>query len=208
MNVQRFVNNIFNSNTYVLYQDVDNYIWVIDPGSSINELIEWVERKEKILKGILLTHSHHDHINGLNDLIDKFSNVVMYASIFAKEGMMSSKINGSYYLETPFTIINPEFNIVKENDTIQLWDEVILKVFETPGHDRDCISFLVEKNLFTGDALIPGIKVHTKSKHGDKIIAKETIKKMFELFQSNIMIWPGHSNNCLLSDVDKSFYID
>jgi hydroxyacylglutathione hydrolase len=208
MKVKRFINNIFNSNSYVLYQDVDNYIWVIDPGSSINELIEWIERKEKIIKGILLTHSHHDHINGLNDLMDKFSNVVMYASIFAKEGMMSSKINGSYYLETPFTIKHPEFNIVKENDTIQLWDEISLKVLETPGHDRDCISFLVENNLFTGDALIPGIKVHTKSKHGDKIIAKDSIKKIFELFQSDIMIWPGHSNNCLLTEVDKSFYID
>ena len=122
MKVKKFINNIFNSNTYVLYQDVDNYIWVIDPGSSINELIEWIERKEKILKGILLTHSHHDHINGLNDLMDKFSNVVMYASIFAKEGMMSSKINGSYYLETPFTIKYLDYNIVKENDrNLFLW---------------------------------------------------------------------------------------
>jgi hydroxyacylglutathione hydrolase len=65
MKVKRFVNNIFTSNTYVLYQDVANELWVIDPGSSINELIEWIEREEKILKGILLTHAHHDHINGL-----------------------------------------------------------------------------------------------------------------------------------------------
>ena len=48
MEVNRFVNSIFNSNTYVLYQNEENDVWVIDPGSSFNELIDWIEKKERV----------------------------------------------------------------------------------------------------------------------------------------------------------------
>lgn len=198
MKVKQFVNNIFNSNTFLLYNDMEKSVWVIDPGSSINELIEWVERNGKILKGILLTHTHFDHIYGLNDLQDKFSDVILYASFYAKEGMMSHKLNGSYYQEIPFTIKRSELNIVKENDIILLWNDITLKVIETPGHDRDCLSFQVEKNLFTGDALIPGIKVHTKLKFSNKILAEESVRRIIDQFNNDTIIWPGHGKNCFL----------
>lgn len=201
MKVKQFVNTVFNSNTFLLYHDMEKGVWVIDPGSSIHELIEWVERNGKILNGILLTHTHFDHIYGLNDLQDNFPNVIMYASLYAKEGMISERLNGSYYQEIPFTIKHPEMTIVKENDKIQLWKDITLKVLETPGHDRDCLSFYVEKNLFTGDALIPGIKVHTKLKFSNKTQAEESLQKIFEEFSDDTKIWPGHANNSLLGNI-------
>jgi len=198
MKIKRFINNIFNSNTFLLYHNKENGVWVIDPGSSSNELIEWMERKGFILNGIFLTHTHFDHIYGINDLQDEFTDVIIYASFYAKEGMMSERLNGSYYQEIPFTIKRSELIIVKENDKIQLWNDLTLRVLETPGHDRDCLSFQVEKNLFTGDALIPGVKVHTKLKHSNKILAENSIKRIIEQFDNNIIIWPGHGENCLL----------
>ena len=203
MEVKIFVNNLFNSNTFLLYQDMEKGVWVIDPGSSINVLIEWMDRNGKILKGILLTHTHFDHIYGLNDLQDIYPNVILYASFYAKEGMISERLNGSYYNEIPFTIKRTEITIVKENDKIQLWNDVIINVLETPGHDRDCLSFYVEKNLFTGDALIPGIKVHTKLKYSNKVLAEESIKRIFNQFDNDTIIWPGHSEFCFLGKLIK-----
>jgi len=198
MEVVRFINSVFTSNTYLLYKNNSEEVWVIDPGSSIKQLIEWIESNGKILKGILLTHTHFDHINGLNDLQIKFPEAIVFASFYAKEGMLSEKLNGSYYQEIPFTIISPEMTIVKENDKILLWNDITLKVLETPGHDRDCLSFQVEKNLFTGDALIPGIKVHTKLKYSNKILAEESIKRIIDQFDNDTIIWPGHGENCFL----------
>jgi hydroxyacylglutathione hydrolase len=201
MEVNRFVNSIFNSNTYVLYQKEENDVWVIDPGSSFNELIDWIEKKGKSLKGIFLTHSHFDHIYGINDLQDKFSDVIVYASLFAKEGLLCEKLNGSLYMEIPFVLKKQFINIVKEGDLIFLWKNIILKVIETPGHDRDCISFLVNENLFTGDALIPGIKVHTKLKYSNKKLAEESINRILNEFDNKTIIWPGHEDKCLLIDL-------
>ena len=54
----------------------DNYIWlvttnegsiVIDPGES-KEIIKQMDNNLIDLKGILITHHHFDHTNGLSDL--------------------------------------------------------------------------------------------------------------------------------------------
>lgn len=200
MLVKKYVNSIFTSNSYLLYLEEDKGIWVIDPGDS-NQIIEWLNKKNKLLKGIFITHSHFDHIYGINDLLEKCSGINVYASFYAIEGMMSEKLNGSLYNEMPFVIKRQDVNIIKEGDRILLWKDLFLNVFETPGHNRDCLSFQMEKNLFTGDALIPGIKVVSKMKYGDKTQAEKSIKRIFEQFDNDTMIWPGHENNCLLGDL-------
>ena len=59
----------------------DNYIWlvstnegsiVIDPGESEN-IQKLVDDKNINLKGILVTHHHYDHTNGINNLLKKTS---------------------------------------------------------------------------------------------------------------------------------------
>ncbi|WP_332456906.1 MBL fold metallo-hydrolase [Petrimonas sp.] len=208
MLIERFVNSVFNSNTYLLYKLEEEVVWVIDPGSNTNQLISWLENNNKKVGGILLTHTHFDHIYGLNDLQQKYPDVNVYASFFAKEGMMSEKLNGSLYKEIPFTIKLPEYFIVKENDQIPLWDNIFVKVIETPGHDRDCISFNIDKNLFTGDALIPDVKIFTKLKYGNKYQAEHSIKRIFEHFAYDTIIYPGHGEICTLKYItDSNLYL-
>lgn len=200
MFVKKYINSIFNSNSYLIYTEEEKEVWVIDPGDS-QPIIEWLNINNKNLEGILLTHSHFDHIYGINDLQEIFTTINVYASFYAIEGMMSVKLNGSLYQEMPFTIKQQDINIIKEGDHMLLWKDISLNVFETPGHDRDCLSYQIEKNLFTGDALIPGIKVVSKMKYGDKTQAEKSIKRIFEQFDNDTMIWPGHKNNCLLGEL-------
>jgi hydroxyacylglutathione hydrolase len=202
MLISKLINQVFNSNTYILAKLEQSTVWVIDPGSSTTKLINWLENNEKHLAGILLTHTHFDHIYGLNDLQEKYPYVNVYASAFANEGMISEKINGSLYMEIPFTIKRPDYKIIKEKDKISLWEGTILNVIETPGHDRDCLTFQIEKNLFTGDALLPGIKVYTKLKYSDETQAKKSIERIFNYFTKDTLIWPGHNDMMLLGDIN------
>lgn len=202
MKVKQFINSLFTSNSYIIYSEESEYVFVIDPGDS-KPIIDWTILNNKHVKSIFITHSHFDHIYGVNDLQEKFPLINVYTSFYAKEGMMCEKLNGSLYMEIPFVIKRQDINIVKEGDQIQLWDNIYLNVFETPGHDRDCLSFYVENNLFTGDALIPGIKVHTKLKFSNKNLAEETIKRILEQFDNDIIIWPGHGENCVLETLKQ-----
>jgi glyoxylase-like metal-dependent hydrolase (beta-lactamase superfamily II) len=200
MYIQKFINSIFNSNTYILSNEESNKVYVIDPGDS-EPLFAYINDNNKTLAGIFLTHSHFDHIYGVNDLLLFFPETKLFASFYAKVGIFSEKLNGSLYKEMPFVVDPFEVSEIAENDVITLWKDTTLKVIETPGHDRDCVSFFVGNNIFTGDSLIPGIKVFTKFKYSDKQQAAKSINKVIELSDDESVIWPGHENSCFVKNL-------
>lgn len=201
MKIQCFVNDCLQSNTYVLYCDNVSVAWVIDPGR-VEPIIKFLMEYRLSLRGILITHYHFDHIYGINKLLQTFGPISIYAFVKAREGFNSSKLNGSYYAEMPFTVSCDNLIPVKQDDCIELWEDIYAQVYETPGHNDDCISFEVAGNLFTGDALIPGVKIHTKSKKADKKQAIESIKWIMGNFPQETIIYPGHKNSCKLKDLD------
>jgi glyoxylase-like metal-dependent hydrolase (beta-lactamase superfamily II) len=94
MEITRIINSVFTSNTFVLTEEEENYCWLVDVGD-VGPIIDIVGNRE--LKGILLTHSHFDHIYGINKIIERFPNCVVYTSIDGKEGLYSDKYNFSRY---------------------------------------------------------------------------------------------------------------
>jgi hydroxyacylglutathione hydrolase len=141
--IEKFVNTIFKSNSYLLDFEGDKGIWLIDPGDS-KPLIQWMIKNNKYLKGIIITHSHFDHIYGINDLYELFPDVKIFSSKEAKEGMLSAKLNSSYYTDYPFVVECPNICIVEENNNIQLSEKIHARVIYTPGHNNDCISFEIK----------------------------------------------------------------
>ena len=122
----------------------DNYIWlvstnegsiVVDPGES-KEILNLIDNNKIDLKGVLITHHHYDHTNGLLDLTNKM-NLEVYGP---------KKIEG----------IN---NIVKESDKFSLIG-IDFEVIEIPGHTLDHLAFYSSNNkdpiLFCGDTLFAG----------------------------------------------------
>ena len=68
----------------------DNYIWlmtknnksvVVDPGDA-SEIVKLIDNQAINLEGVLITHHHYDHTNGLAELIEKKN---LSKSAFAKE---------------------------------------------------------------------------------------------------------------------------
>ena len=122
----------------------DNYIWlvstnegsiVVDPGES-KEILNLMDSNKIDLKGVLITHHHYDHTNGLLDLVNK-----MNLEVYGPKG-----IEG----------IN---NIVKESDKFSLIG-IDFEVIEIPGHTLDHLAFYSSNNkdpiLFCGDTLFAG----------------------------------------------------
>lgn len=66
LTVKSIVNTILESKTYILEVDRLDF-WIVDPGD-VEKIMEIVD-KDRVLKGILLTHIHYDHIYGLPALV-------------------------------------------------------------------------------------------------------------------------------------------
>lgn len=129
----------------------DNYIWlikapnqqncwVVDPGDA-TPVQDYLTANNLNLEGILLTHHHYDHIDGVAKLVKQGVEVVG----FAKD---SKRLP---------TLTKP----VKEGTTFELLGYPV-KVMEVPGHTLGHIVYFIEGNdrketnqplLFSGDTL-------------------------------------------------------
>lgn len=82
-----------------------------------------------------------------------------------------------------------------DNDIIE-WNGYNLNVIQTLGHTDDSISIIIEKNIFTGDALLKNIPTVTKLPSGNAIQLKET-ERYIRLLHG-YMAWPGHGESFLI----------
>lgn len=126
--------NAFNDNyIWCIESAQSQYVFVVDPGDAA-PVIAYLQAKQKKLAGILITHHHWDHTNGVATLAEQFPDCVIY-------GPHNSPFEG---------IKHP----LKEGDTITLSPlPITLTVFETPGHTLDHISYYNHDMLFCGDTL-------------------------------------------------------
>ena len=187
MTIRQIVNSVFNSCSYVLTQDKQS--WLVDCGD-VDQILPLVDGK---LQGILLTHAHFDHVYGLNNLISLFPGVPVFTTSAGLDGLLSDKLNFSKYYGEPFIFDSPEnVKLVKDGECISLFEGVEIKAVETPGHSPDCVTWLTENAIFTGDSYIPGVKTVTNLPHSDKALALKNealIRQMVE----NRSIYPGHA---------------
>ncbi len=188
LKVAQHINSVFNSITYIIHNESD--CWLVDVG-------DYADIKDQFLglyslKGVFLTHTHFDHIYGLNELIKDFPSMPVYTNTFGKEALINPSVNLSKYHETPFELKSIE-NVfcVAEGDIITILDRNEVRVLETPGHDPSCLSFIIGDFLFTGDSYIPGRKVFTKFQCCEKTRAVMTESKLSTM-QGNFSICPGH----------------
>lgn len=185
--VHQIINSIFESNTFIL--SYDNKCWIIDIGDT-NKISDFISDKYE-LNGVLLTHSHFDHIYGINDFHKKFPNCKIYTSEYGETALKDAKKNLSFYHEQAIEYLEDNVQILKEGDKIELFPNIYLEVLETPGHCPSCLTYYTDNYIFTGDSYIPNLKVVTNLPKGNKIQAQESLEIIKELAKNRI-ICPGH----------------
>lgn len=140
---------------------------------------------------VLLTHAHYDHIYGLPRLLELWPLAKIYTNDFGKIALADDKLNYSKYHCDSIVIESKNVVVYNEGAKIELFDGVTAKVYHTPGHNPSCLTYEVGDYLFTGDAYLPGVKVVTTLKGGDKVMAAESVKRIMRLAEGKI-ICPGH----------------
>lgn len=192
--IRQVVNSVYNSNSYILshHTSEGKEVWIIDMGDA-DRIIESLP-SGAIVKGVFLTHTHYDHIYGLNSFIAQYPHIHLYTNAAGKKALLSPMLNYSrYHLEAPDFIYNDPDSIIviEDGDSIALFDDVSIKVIATPGHDASCLTYIVGDYVFSGDSFIPGVSTRATFRLSDKDAVTDSENRIKEL-ASGKTLCPGH----------------
>lgn len=192
LDCKSFVNSLFASVSYIIKFGCDKEILVVDPGDS-DQLIKYIVENEFILKGILLTHGHFDHIYGINNLMEIAPSCYVYTNSIGVNMLKDAKLNMSKYHDNPYTVDRIENVVVLEAEQkLSISPTIEVEAFFTPGHNASCITWVINNMVFTGDSYIPGVKVVTNLPGGNKEHAQESLDRI-KTISSGKIIYPGHA---------------
>lgn len=205
---EQLVNSWFTSNTYILSIPEHTSIWLIDPGD-YTSVSKWMKSYGKdSVEGILLTHTHFDHIYGVNDILEHFPECNIYiANDYGKENLFDSKKNGSRYAERPI-VVKESANIRYYESKITLWTGVVVDIYLTTGHSDDSVCFILNNMLFTGDTLIKDTRTVTKLKGGSVKKLADSLRLIEGWKGKGLVVFPGHKGSFDLDlyDLDTAIY--
>lgn len=182
------VGQVMGSVVYALSDGNSHDYYLIDIGDF--EAAKSLLPEEAIVRGVFITHGHHDHIFGIKALKEAYPDCVVYVSEECARMLASAKANLSMYLEMPMEY-KGEVSILHDGDVVNMFDSISLTAIATPGHNPSCLCFMVGDYLFTGDSYIPGVKVVTNLPGGDKRLAQESVERILELAEGKV-ICSGH----------------
>jgi hydroxyacylglutathione hydrolase len=178
-----------NCNTYL----VDGEVTIlIDPGHSrhIPNLFSQMERdgiSPENIDLILLTHSHPDHVEGLEAFLNKPAKIAIN-----REEERYFRESGKSLFEMMRQPV-PEFRIDFHLEEGELHlGEKTFQIYRTPGHSPGSLSihWPERKILFTGDLVFYEGIGRTDFLEGDPKLIKESIERMSRL--DTELLLPGH----------------
>ena len=184
MKVERFVGGILESNGYVLYQKDGGDCYIIDPGYNSRVFVDFVDKHNLNLKGILLTHNHPDHVGAVRGLDDAHPcNIYMHIQDAAGyKGRVDVEIEDGY-----------EFDLEGER----------IITLSTPGHTKGSVCFMCpeSKICFTGDTIFDTDLGRTDLPGSSEQEMIDSICNVIDKWENDIHIYPGHDNGCSMKFV-------
>lgn len=192
--IHDITNTIFNSKTYILYKEGEKAVWIVDVGD-IEPVLEFIKKRDLSVSGVFLTHAHFDHIYGVPPLLKLFPSCKVYTCAYAKQALASDRLNMSKYYGTPIIYEGDNVIVVKEGENMSLFENESQMIFyETPGHNPGCLTMIIGKTIFTGDAYIPGVGANTRLPCADKEQAKQSLERILKLAEGKVVL-SGHQLN-------------
>jgi len=173
----------FANNAYIIADEASGEALVIDMPSGSEEVI--AAAQELDVKGIILTHTHHDHWMDY-DLV---------------KGALGAPI-----ICHPAELILPAERVdeLLMDDDVLAAGEVRVRALHTPGHTPGSTCLLAGKFLFSGDTLFPGGPGRTNSP-ADLQQSIESITSTLFALPDETDVLPGHGDGTTIGEAKKEY---
>lgn len=208
MKVKVFEFNAIAVNTYVLSDKTGECV-IIDPAcyypNEQRALFNYIIDKKLIVKHVLNTHLHFDHVFGANFIMEQF-NVEMEAhkadqfliDSFSEQMALFGFSSNDKFKPTVGKYID-------ENDIIEFGNQK-LSILHVPGHSPGSIAFYNKEEgcIISGDVLFNGSIGRTDLLQGDHNQLIEGIKTKLMILPQNTIVYPGHGPATTIGKEAKS----
>lgn len=185
--------------------------FVVDPAGcplsgDESVVVDWIKKEKLECTGIVLTHSHFDHITGIAPVKKAFPNapVLIHEAEFNEmqnpPGPMGASVldffNIAYFIPTLNQQPSAEIPL-KDNQTLECIDAPDWKVIHTPGHTPGsiCLYNANEGLLISGDTMFDyGGYGRTDMAGGDEALLVKSLSKIRKTIPQGSKVYPGHES--------------
>lgn len=200
MKVKRVVLGDFATNCYLIFKEKDGIL--IDVGFDSIPLEEYISKKGITVRGILLTHTHLDHIGDLKRIREKF-NAPVYVHISENKWLSNPTLNGSEAFSYFGQVSTKPAEKFVDEGVLNIGDFKV-KAFHTPGHTPGGVSYYIEPWLFSGDTLFYESIGRTDLYGGDSVQLVKSIKNKLFTLPEDTIVYPGHGEETSIGHEKKS----
>jgi len=161
---------------YLLIDESSRSAAVIDPAWEVDAIVAEAKNLDVNVTDILLTHSHHDHINGIDGLLNHYDaqiHILKKEAEFWGENLNKPQIHHG-------------------GDKIKL-GKTDVEVMHTPGHTPGSTCYRAGNDLITGDTLFVFGCGRCDLHGGDPEQMHTTLKHIRDELPDSIVIHPGHN---------------
>ena len=193
MNIHDIVLGELQTNGYVLTSDdADGKCLIIDSGLENSQLISYLKEMNLTPEAIILTHGHADHIVGVRDLRENFTDITVVIHKNDAEMLTNPMMNLSALTGMTFQT-EPADTLLEGQQKIS-FAGIELEVLETPGHTPGGISLYSKDDnvVFAGDTLFSGSVGRSDFPGGSHDQLITSIKEKLMTLPPATKVYSGH----------------
>jgi hydroxyacylglutathione hydrolase len=191
MDVRMFTVGPVQENCYLFRREGSDRALIVDPGDEADRLLRAIDELGVELDGILLTHTHFDHVGAVAPVAEATGAEVWVPKI-------EKPVLADIMSFVPWPGFGPYDSYDAEHtlgggEKLELADFEIDVLF-TPGHSPGHVTFAIadEQVLFSGDVLFQGSVGRTDLPGGDWPTLLESIRSLVDNFPEDTTVHPGH----------------
>lgn len=172
---------------YLIHDHASKRAAIVDPAWEVEQLIDLAAQQDIEITDILLTHSHHDHINGIDRVLRRYDaelHLIKQEAKFWGEHLKEEANLWGTHLTQPRTHHG--------GDKLKLGNTEI-EILHTPGHTPGSACYKLGNNLIAGDTLFVFGCGRCDLRGGNPEIMYDTLRKLKNDLPDNMILHPGHN---------------
>lgn len=177
------------TNCYIVYCEISREAAIVDPGGNADEIMQAVRREDLVVKYIINTHGHADHIMGLAEIRTATGAPVLIHE--ADDKMLTdASLNLSGFMGKGISVAAAD-QTLQAGDIIE-FGTVKFTVRHTPGHTPGGICLVGEGIVISGDTLFAESIGRTDFPGGSYQQLIDSITKQLMTLPDDTKVLPGH----------------